>query len=564
MKKDTTFTISFLTALSVGFLLRIYLLKDQVFADDEWHGLYYVIDKSPGWLLCHFSIPGATCIPLNFYTWALGASVGWSEIGLRLPSLICGLLCLLISPLLVKNIIGSHRTAWFALLLAICPLLIFYSRICRPYSAVAFLGFAAILFAARWSRDNDHKSAVLFVLTGTLAVYFHLFAIVTVAAPVLVAFVYHWMMRRRKMPEPVPSLKQWAIVALIIALASAILLLPALIQSLRSTFFTIALKGTIDLQSLPRAAMLISGTGQPILAALFWMALVIGAVEQCRRESRFGGMLISLYPLHALAFVLSRPDSAQSAVVLVRYSIPLVPVSLLLVACGIQTVLELIRSRITLRPTSEKFIAIAFIAALGLTGPLPQCYIAPNNFTSHGAFQHSYGRIDWNRSFHSDFIPADFPLNTVIRSEEVSPFYLMVKNTRGRPIVEYPMLIGDHFDPLYYYQHFHRRPVLIGYTRDTFLQQSLGAGNIFGNTYVDQVLTLINPSRIHFRNMVSMDNLDAMRARKVEFIVLHKHFEAQLSYVAPLPPDLNRLYHKYCDILGAPVYENANLVAFRL
>ena len=110
---------------------------------------------------------------------------------LRLPSLACGLLCVLIGPLLAWNIIGPRRAAWLALLLAISPLLIFYSRICRPYSAVAFLGFAAILLAARWMKSGDRRSALLFVGTGVLAIYFHLFAVVTVAAPVLAAFVYH-------------------------------------------------------------------------------------------------------------------------------------------------------------------------------------------------------------------------------------------------------------------------------------------------------------------------------------------------------------------------------------
>ena len=49
-------------AVLVGLWLRCYLLADQVFIDDEWHGLYYVIGKSPFWLLTHFSTPGATCI----------------------------------------------------------------------------------------------------------------------------------------------------------------------------------------------------------------------------------------------------------------------------------------------------------------------------------------------------------------------------------------------------------------------------------------------------------------------------------------------------------------------
>ncbi len=552
-----------------GLFLRVYLLAGQVLIDDEWHGLYYVIGKSPAWLLAHFSIPGATCIPLNLYAWALGASFGWSETLLRLPSLVCGLLCVVVGPLLVRKLVGTRRAVLLAMLLAVSPLLVFYSRISRPYSAVALLAFVAILLAARWMQSGGLGPALLYIVAGVLAVYFHLFAAVTVAAPVLAAFAFHAWVRRPSFSNGVvagPPLRYWIAVAMAMAVITGLLVLPALIHSLRSTFFTIALKGTFSLRSLPQAALLISGTGQPVLAVLFWVALVAGGIEQCRRNPWFGGMLVSLYPLHALALVLSRPDSAQAAIVLVRYSIPLVPVSLLLVACGIHAILEALAARAKLRPALQRLTAFACVAALVLAGPLPQCYVAPNNFTSHGAYQHRYGRMDWSRSFQSDFTPADFTLNTVIRVDEISPFYgMLAKNPDGRPIVEYPMLIGDHFNPLYYYQHFHRRPVLVGYTTDMKLPLGLAPGNIYGNTYIDQVLSLIrDPSRIRFHNLVSMDDLAAMRARHVEYIILHKRFEAQLPEVAPPAPDLGRLYHEYEEKLGAPAYEDAHIAAFRL
>lgn len=556
-------------ALVTGGFLRLYLLSDQILADDEWHGLYYVLGKTPGWLLTHFSIPGATCIPLNFYTWALGASLGWSETLLRLPSVICGLACLLASPFLVKDLVGPRRAAWFALLLAISPLLIFYSRICRPYSAVALFGFVALVEAARWRQTGRHIHAASFVMASVLAVYFHLFAVVTIVGPILAGLfdglLARWSGRAITRPAE-PSVKHWAVAALIIAVLSALLVAPALIGSLRSTFFTVALAGRFRLASLVDAALLISGTGQRILALCFWAAFFAGAIEQCRRDLWWGCMLLSLFPLHALALVISRPDSVQSAIVLLRYCIPLVPVSLLLAACGLETGLEALAARVSLRPTAQGLIGFALVAALCLGGPLPQCYIAPNNFTSHGAYQHHYERIDWSRSFYSDLTPANFTLRTAIRAEEVSPFYgFIAQHPNGRPLVEYPMLIGDHFDLLYYYQHMHRRRVLAGYTADMSLPLGLAPGNIYGSTYIDQVLSLVpRRDKIRFRDLVSMNDLAAMRARKVEYIVLHKRFEADLPAVALPPPDLRRLYEDYQKQLGPPAYEDANLAAFRL
>ena len=564
---NVAFAATLALAFLVGFYLRLYLLADQVFCDDEWHGLYYVIGKSPVWLLTHFSIPGATCIPLNLYTWILGASVGWSELMLRLPSLVCGLLCVVVAPLLARKLIGKRRAAWLALLLAVSPLLIFYSRICRPYSAVAFLAFTAILLAARWMQSGGLLPALIFIGTGVLAIYFHLFAVVTVMAPVLAAFVFHARrLEKSRTTVAGPPLRHWTVVAAAMIGITAFLVLPALIHSVQSTFFTVARVGTLTLRSVPQVALLISGTGQPVLALLFWAALVVGAVGQCRRNPWFGGMLISLYPLHVLALILSRPDSAQSAILLTRYCIPLVPVSLLLVACGIQAALETLAARVTFRPALQTLVALACVATLVLAGPLPQCYVAPNNFTSHGAYQHRYEPIDWHRSFYSDFTPAGFPLITTIRVDEVSPFYrLLAEHPGSRPIVEYPMLIGDHFNPLYYYQHFHRRPVLVGYTTDVTLSRGLAQGNIFGNTYIDQILSLVpDPAQLRFRNLVDMDDLAAMRVRNVEYIVLHKRFEAQLSAMALPLPDLERLEREYQKTLGAPAYEDANIMAFRL
>src|ERR1051325_10774811 len=108
---DVLFLSTVSIAILVGLCLRLYLITEQVLIDDEWQGFYYAIGKSPGWLLTHFSIPGATCIPLNFYSWALGASTGWSETLLRLPSEFCGLLCLIAGPLLARKLIGGRRAA---------------------------------------------------------------------------------------------------------------------------------------------------------------------------------------------------------------------------------------------------------------------------------------------------------------------------------------------------------------------------------------------------------------------------------------------------------------------
>src|SRR6185503_9937911 len=122
-----------------------------------------------------------------------------------------GVLCVLLCPLLAQKIIGTQRAAWLALLLAISPLLIFYSRICRPYSAVAFFGFAAVLFAARWMQTGTLRYGVGFAIAGVLAVYFHLYAVVIAGTPVFTAILLHLYLRFVRKTKAVagPPLGHW-------------------------------------------------------------------------------------------------------------------------------------------------------------------------------------------------------------------------------------------------------------------------------------------------------------------------------------------------------------------
>ncbi len=142
--KSYVFFISL--AFLFGVVLRLYLIRDQVLLDDEWHGMSYVYGKSAWYLLTHFPLALATCPPLNLYRWVLLHSFGWNEILLRLPSLLAGISGLLVLPLALKDLVGRRTLIFFTWLLAISPFLIFYSRVIRPYSVVAQTGFLAIVF----------------------------------------------------------------------------------------------------------------------------------------------------------------------------------------------------------------------------------------------------------------------------------------------------------------------------------------------------------------------------------------------------------------------------------
>ena len=177
---------------TIGAFLRLYLITDQVLLDDEWHGLFYATEHPLVYLL-RYTTADATSAPMNAYAWILLHTTGWSEIALRLPSLVPGILALVILPLLVRRIHGGAVACVFAACLAFSPFLTFYSRIFRPYSALAFLEFIAIYSAGIWLYTGEKRFRWLYLFASAAALYFHPVAAIGVLAPWAVAgALYFW------------------------------------------------------------------------------------------------------------------------------------------------------------------------------------------------------------------------------------------------------------------------------------------------------------------------------------------------------------------------------------
>jgi hypothetical protein len=571
MKTDTEpksrMILTILTsAYIIGLFLRIYLLREQVLLDDEWHSMSFVIDKPLSWILTHFSIPnGFTSTPLNIHEWILLNSIGWSELWLRLPSLLLGLLCLFFGPVLAKSIIGKRSSVILSLLIAISPILVFYSRLSRPYSAVASLGFLSILFAARWMQSGKLREGIGFAVCGVLAVYWHIFAAIaigTVAASMLITSIWG---KIHSTKTNSPSWQKISITLTIMGITGAILILPALVNSMQESMSVVAGQHSIHFSSLLRSASLFAGTANPVISTLFWILFITGIISLWQKNKWLTGTIIMCFPLQILALMLVRPHSCHVGIVLVRYSIILVPMALLLVAYGLQSILTALINNNSIKPVVGWTIISAFIIILFLTGPLPRILTTPNNFTNHGVFQHNYGQLDWSKSFDSEFTPPDLPIITIIRTEELSGFYRFLReHNNKRPIIEYPMMVGDHFNPHYFYQWYHQHPVIIGYTVGINKPTPLTGGGVYGNTYISRVLNLIdNKSKLHFHNLINMTDFTNIKKRNVEYIIIHKHFEAEFDKIARPPIDLPFLLQKYRKELYT-VYEDANIAVFSI
>jgi len=561
---NVSFWFFIVLALVLVSVLRLYMISDQILLNDEWHGMNYVIGNSFSYLFTHFGY-AATCIPLNLYRKFLLETFGWSEILLRLPSLAAGILSLVVFLILVKKIISRRATIIFAFLLAISPFLVFYSRVCRPYSMFVLFGFASILSLYFWATSGERKYAVLYVVTAVLAVYFHLFAAIAVLTPLVYLFVIKLLQRSTgflgQRTQIVPSLASLTFAGISMALLLSIFLLPAF---LRQSPVQLMLTGvSATLSSLVGASCVLSGTANKFMVVLFWVLFGVGQVALLRKKPLFGGILLSIIILYVGVLLAIHHDKMDIPIVVARYAISVLPLCLVSVALALDSVLGHL-------PLAN-LIAVVFPAMLFFAGPLAGIYDWPNNFPNHSAFQEGYEPLRWDRSYTSDIDSRLF----IAGYEYMPPFYQRFLNKPDtNTIIEYPMMLGDNRNLYYYYQHFHKKTVIVGYFTELDIQETESEGVIYNNMKVDEVLSRVtDTSKLKFRNMVDMLNIEDLRRSRAQYIILHKNLMAEMF--AHLIRDLDQvraqvytpvihLDSTYRQFFGPPALEDYNLIVFKI
>ena len=111
-----------------------------------------------------------TEFPLYQYVVSLIYAVGgpWDAWG-RMVSVFCGVLTVYILFLLVRLELTTSIALWSALIYAILPLNIFYSRAYMPESTMLMCTVAGVYFFDSWMRDDRLRNAVLAALLIALA-----------------------------------------------------------------------------------------------------------------------------------------------------------------------------------------------------------------------------------------------------------------------------------------------------------------------------------------------------------------------------------------------------------
>lgn len=556
--------LPFVPPFLVGLFLRLYGLSGQIPVDDEWHSLNFVLDKSFFAVLTTHGL-GANCIPQNVVHWILLHAVGWSEAALFLPSVLCGIAGLLLFPWLISRLAGRTVAVFFSWLLAISPCVIFYSRILRPYSMVLFFGFLALLCLALWTRAGRPRLLLAYALTGFAAIYFHLYAALPVLAPLGGLFLF--ALFRRRANESAPWISAKALVGAGALMAALVLLFlgPAHFQN--PWWAHVLARDHVTAHGLWEFLSLLAGTRFAV-AKLVFAALVAGGLcGWIQKEFPVGLLFASVWAAFCLLLMFATQEGMQAAIQIARYDIVLFPVAMLLAATALAALVARLPSGFP--PAVRTGLGLLPIAGLLAGSPLWRTFALPNNFMHHSAFQDSYAPFDWARSRKR----ALTPLPQMPR-ERIPAFYAQLAADPAVPgIVEYPMYIGDPLNLHYYYQHFHRKPVAIGYVPD-FPFAPLPSKNdfIYQTTPVDYVFSRAQAlglgDQMDFRNLVPITDFARLRRNHSGWLlvvhrdILQETLNLHLDEGNAAPPVL--LPFSLNAEFGPPVFSDSQITAWKI
>ena len=131
------------------------------------------------------------------------------------------------------------------------------------------------------------------------------------------------------------------------------------------------------------------------------------------------------------------------------------------------------------------------------------------------------------------------------------------------------MLMGDPVNLHYYYQHFHKKNILVGFSQNLIIPERT-QDYINGKYSVDYVLSrLPDLKKGKFKNMVDMDNIEAIKSSTAAYIILHKHFISEMfPYLKSKKAQENEavLYYSqtYRKYFGNPIFEDKNIIVFKI
>jgi hypothetical protein len=521
-----------LLVLGLGAFLRLFRVGEQVILDDEWHALNAVQDHDYSWIFSHLGHADHS-IPLSLLFEFFSHSIGLSEITMRAPSLLAGILAIVALPWLMRPWLKPRESAVMAALIAISPFLVNYSRIARPYSLLFLLAGASIIFAWLWWQNKDRRHGVAWVLCTVFAAWLNPVSLAVTAAPFAWFFAVSLKSILKKDYQPIFSL-------LLIGFAIDIGLALFLYIPFTNDFASLAVKSGLHQASANTflvAGSLMTGSGHWLITLLMSGAAIAGWLKLSGRDRPFANYLLVIAILSTAAVLLTGAEWIIHGIVLARYLIGLQAIILALAAIGIVSFCAFLVGLLKLNDSSTTVIDTVVLLALFLAGPLPQAGAANSQFTHHMANQF-------------DFDTERNPIRAALDPVKPEGFYYEIAALHpdgDAIIVETPWHLESNWNPLSLYQEIHHQEVLVGFVGGSC------AGRLYGELRADI-------EGLEFKNFAFLDEV-LSGSVEADYLVLRRQFS---QGAREIKMDFEKCERLVRDRFGPPWKNTPSALVFKL
>ncbi|MEN1727511.1 MAG: hypothetical protein AAGJ52_03635 [Pseudomonadota bacterium] len=544
--------LAWLALFLLGATLRLWQIDAQILIDDEWHAVHRLMQASYPDIFLSFGHADYS-IPLTLLFKFLAETIGLSEWRMRALPLIFGTATIVLLPWIMRPWLNREARWVFAVLIAISPLLIHFTRYVRPYAITVPLGFMAMVALWRWWHEGGRGWLVLFIVASVLCAWLHPLTLMFTGSALLWFLIRAVVavVRRRDWGD------FWRIVpaGATVSVLAGLLVLPPLLADPAAMQSKSGIH-EVQWSTFLRAWELIVGTGSAGVAFILLGLALIGAWQLALRDRAFAGYWLFMSAIAVVVSIALDPAWIHHALVLVRYTVVFQPLILVLITLGLLALMERAVSRWTDRFQRHRpdrlnsgwHAALGALLPLGLllAGPLPETYRGLNQFTSHMRYHFDY---NFERSIYT----------SVMGEAGLPAVYQDMREEPGEwTLIEAPWHFESHFSPFSEYQRAHQMPVRIGMMTGLCVDWTFGE---LETNDRDQGNRHGNDQDISFEHFVYLDSLLYWRPEENRFVVFHRG--TPFGQVRELP-DIEPCIDRFREQFGAPWFEDERQVVFRL
>jgi len=532
--KSPGFYLTLLVITSCGVYLRLDQFLLQVLLDDEWHVVHQLLVKGPKELFLTFGHADFS-IPLALLYWLESGLFGLSEIGMRWPMLIAGLVTLIVLPIYLRKFFSDKTILVFSALLAMSPMLIIYSRTARPYALTLLLSLMALAAFQKFveAENPPWKSGLVYALCAISSAWLHLITLPLVVAPFLALGLPALLGRNWSRVGRMFWLGVFTLAGLLA------LVLPPVLGHPEALSVKLGVQ-TPNLQTYHGVFYVWLGTSSlsVVLVGLFFA--LIGAGPLWRALPLIPSLVTGL-GLTLGVILLTQPAWVHNPLTLARYLLPAIPLVLLSLALGVSRASEALvyHPGIFRKLASATLLASVFLL-MAYYSPLTKILHKPNSNSLHSVYQLDF-REEKNLIYQYQ---RDFP---------VSPFWhkLALFPKDSLKIAASPFSFETHHWEAARWEQISHQRVMPGYLIGFCAENRLGE--------------VPSGEGFKFRNVGYLANQGDLIDRGFDLVVYQKPFKVQ-TYQGEkeFGMDTANCESIFRQQFPEPVFEDQWLVAFPL